>query len=88
MLKRTYRGGNNMDTSNDTTADPFCIEGFECHICKKELFNAYFHCMGCEILSANDYNVCAECFSEVVHADGCCVACVQSASVRSCMLML
>jgi hypothetical protein len=47
--------------------DPYGNDYF-CRICSHELANTYFHCHGCEVLLAKDYNICIDCHKEGAYA--------------------
>jgi hypothetical protein len=47
--------------------DPYGNDYF-CRICSHELANTYFHCNGCEVLLAKDYNICIDCYKEEAFA--------------------
>jgi hypothetical protein len=44
--------------------DPYGDSDYDCKICRTELSNVYYHCMGCEQLLSKDYNICAECHAQ------------------------
>lgn len=37
---------------------------YVCRLCKAELANLYFHCVGCEELLELDLNICPACFDD------------------------
>jgi hypothetical protein len=79
-----YLSGRNNNTGSDfevnhfadinhrpqsSKTDPFGLDGYQCEICKKELSNQYFHCLGCEKLLKKDYNICVKCHSQKKYQD-------------------
>lgn len=40
---------------------------YVCQLCKGELPNNYYHCMGCEQLLQKDFNICKYCFHMGLH---------------------
>lgn len=50
---------------NEFPIDPHGSE-YACSICKRELPNSYFHCLGCESLE-KDFNVCRKCLDAKHH---------------------
>jgi hypothetical protein len=42
---------------------------FHCIICKFELCNLYYRCMGCDVLMDKDYNICVRCYKDKSYLD-------------------
>ena len=53
---------NVVDVKENGAINPYDNDGFQCLSCKQALPNVYMHCMGCELLKKEDFNVCVRCF--------------------------
>jgi len=51
-----------MDKAPDSTTVDARGNDFGCKLCGRELSNMYFHCKGCDLLLAEDFNICGSCY--------------------------
>ena len=58
---------NVVDVKENGAINPYDNDGFQCLSCKQALPNVYMHCMGCELLKKEDFNVCVRCFRSGYH---------------------